>query len=99
LILAISSGVIASNALGARLTNGVNIPFGGSVCADVAWGNGAVGTAVNAYPCHGGLNQQFYFEPDGTLRTFNGLCMTIVNGLVQTAACSSDVHLRCANTC
>jgi hypothetical protein len=78
----------SSPAIAARLTNGLNGPYGGSACADVAYASTASGVAINAYPCHGGLNQQFTFEPDGTIHAFSGQCMALIGGATQTGTCT-----------
>ncbi|PWW60213.1 ricin-type beta-trefoil lectin domain protein [Actinokineospora spheciospongiae] len=64
----------------------------GSKCVDVSGGGSADATPVVLYTCHGGANQVWTRQQDGTLRAL-GKCMD-TNGGATTAG--TTVHL---NTC
>ena len=53
---------VAPSAEAALFTNGGTPPFGGYQCMDVAGGGTAAFTPVQAWPCHGWVNQQFTMQ-------------------------------------
>jgi hypothetical protein len=74
-------------------------PFGGYVCADVAGGNLAAGTPVNAYDCNAEPNQQY--ELNGTtIYAMGGQTCLDVPGLAtgSTAVVSNPCNFSSSQT-
>ncbi|MFJ8043399.1 TIM-barrel domain-containing protein [Kitasatospora sp. NPDC096147] len=58
-------------------------------CVDLPGSATAPGTQPTLYSCHGGPNQRWTFQPNGTLTGLNGVCLDGSSATVAIQACST----------
>jgi hypothetical protein len=57
-------------------THAIKNPTDG-LCLDIPWGDPTNGNIVQMYPCHGGVNQQWFLSSDGQIVSGLGKCLEV----------------------